>query len=223
MTSENLLSFLQARRSVSLKLMTDPGPDQTQIHDILKIGSRIPDHGKLFPWHFIVFADEARRAAGNLIREAFIAENPDTEEAKLTLESERFLRAPVVIAVISRIREGKIPLWEQILSAGAACYNVCLAANATGFGTCWLTEWMAYSPTFKRSLGLDDRDHIVGFIYIGTATEKPEDRDRPDLTAIVTHWQKEGQRLHRGDAYGRHGHGYAQEGFTFNTTSEDVS
>ncbi|HPQ51347.1 MAG TPA: nitroreductase family protein, partial [Alphaproteobacteria bacterium] len=129
-------------------------------------------------------------------------ENPDTVPAKLDLEAERFLRAPLVIAVVSRIREGKHPQWEQFLSSGAACYNLCLAANAMGYGSNWLTEWYSYSPIFKKLMGLDQQDHFAGFIYIGTTTEQNEERERPDLKKIVTYWSKDTISLNKGEGYG---------------------
>jgi nitroreductase len=212
--SAEMLDYLQHRRSVSMKLMGEPGPDRQQIETILKAAMRVPDHGKLFPWHFIVFTGDARKQAGELLKKAWLAEEPGAQPAKLDLESGRFLRAPVVIAVVSRMREGKHPLWEQILSAGAAAQNLCLAANALGFGTCWVTEWYAYNETFRQELGLDDRDNIAGFVYIGTPTQLPEERDRPDPAKITTFWEP-GAPLNKGEGYGQAGMGIPKKGFTF--------
>ena len=212
--SAEMLSYLQARRSCPLKNMGGPGPDAAQIQNILQAASRVPDHGKMFPWHFIVFNGDARAQAGGLLASAWQQENPaQAEPAKLELEAARFTRAPLVIGVVSRLREGKHAFWEQILSAGAACQTLCLAANALGFGTNWLTEWYAYSPTFKSALGLDKRDHVAGFIYIGTPATAPEERDRPDLTAITTHWTP-GTALNKGDSYGLPGTGFPKAGFS---------
>lgn len=210
--SDETLGYLLSRRSVSLSKMTEPGPDAGQIETILKAAARVPDHGKLFPWHFIVFAGESRKKAGKLLKQAWQAENPDAAPAKLELEAERFLKAPVVIAVVSRFREGKHPLWEQILSAGASCQNLCLAANALGFGTNWVTQWYGYSDAFRKALGLDGRDHFAGFIYIGTPAEPPEERDRPDLAEIVTYWEP-GAELKKGENYGQPGAGLPDAGF----------
>ncbi len=209
----NTINFLKTRRSSKVAKLTDPAPNEEQLKDILTIASRVPDHGKYHPWYFIVFKGEARHEIGKYLRTAYATENSDAEPAKLDLEAERLLRAPMVIAVVSRIREGKNPEWEQILSAGAACYNLCLAANAMGFGTNWLTEWYSYSPTFKRLMGLDDRDHFAGFIYIGTPTEKQDDRERPDLAKIVTYWSKETSALNKGENYGQVGQGLPPKGF----------
>lgn len=212
--SSELLEYLQKRRSVSIKLLTEPGPDRMQIEAILKAAMRVPDHGKMFPWHFIVFEGEARIQAGELLKKAWLTQEPDAQPAKLDLEAERFMRAPVVIAVVSRIREGKNPLWEQILSAGAAAQNLCLAANALGFGTCWITEWYSYSETFRKSLGLDERDNIGGFVYIGTPSQMPEERDRPDPARITTFWSPDA-KLNNGAGYGQDGMGLPRKGFTF--------
>lgn len=220
---EGLADYLARRRSCSLKNMGGPGPDKAQIAQILQIAARVPDHGKMFPWHFIVFTGEARQQAGELLSKAWATENPQqAEPAKLALEAERFLRPPVVIAVVSRVREGKHPLWEQILSAGAACMNLCLAANAAGFATNWLTEWYSYSPVFKKELGLDERDHIAGFIYMGTALAVPEERDRPAMET-VTSWWEPGMELRKGDQYGLPGMGFPRAGFDLKWAVENDS
>jgi len=209
----NTIGFLKNRRSSKITTLTTPAPSAEQLAEILTIAARVPDHGKYHPWYFIVFEGDARAEVGAHLRTAYAAENPDTAPAKLDLEGERFLRAPMVIAVVSRIREGKNSEWEQILSAGAACYNLCLAANAMGYGTNWLTEWYAYSPTFKNLMGLDKQDRFAGFIYIGTASEKQEDRERPDLTKIVTHWSEKSPALNKGEGYGQVGKGFPVKGF----------
>lgn len=206
-----LIEYLLRRRSVSIKHLAEPGPDDAQIRTILTAAARVPDHGKLFPWHFLVFKSEARREAGEMLKKAWLADEPDATAAKLALEAERFLRAPLVIGVISRLREGKNPLWEQVLSAGAACQNLCLAANALGFGTKWLTEWYAYNEAFRSEIGLDERDHVAGFIYIGTPTEIPAERARPDLDRITTEWAP-GKKLNKGDEYGHPGMGLTKAG-----------
>lgn len=210
----DLLSFLQTRRSSKLAHLVEPAPSQREIEDMLGIAARVPDHGKYHPWYFIVFEGKARQEIGEHLRSAYALENPDVAPAKLDFEAEQFLRAPLVIAVVSRIREGKHPQWEQILSAGAACYNLELAARALGYGSNWLTEWYCYSPTFKKLVGLDTRDHFAGFIYIGTEEEKNEERERPALSEIVTYWSKETTTLNKGQSYGQVGAGIPNKGCT---------
>lgn len=210
---EQLLNFLKNRRSSKVATLSAPAPTAEQLQEILTIGARVPDHGKYHPWYFVVFEGDERAEIGAHLRTAFAAENPDAAPAKLDLEAERFLRAPMVVAVVSRIREGKNSEWEQILSSGAACYNLCLAANAMGFGTNWLTEWYTYSPTFKKLMGLDEHDHFAGFIYIGTSAEKQDDRERPDLSKIVTYWSRKTHALNKGEGYGQVGKGMPPKGF----------
>jgi len=109
--------------------------------------------------------------------------------ARLETERTRLMRAPTVVAVISRVTPNPAaPEWEQVLSCGAACFNLCLAANALGFGTSWITEWYSYSRTVQAALGLERNERVAGFIYIGTAKEQQSDRDRPQLDQIVSRW-----------------------------------
>jgi nitroreductase len=179
------LELLLSRRSGSAKAMLEPGPSKQQLAQILQAGGRVPDHGKLFPWRFIVFEGEARARAGNILAEAVEAEG---ERAKQVEEERmRFLRAPVVIGVISSVHEPhKIPVWEQQLSAGAVCQNILVAATALGFVGNWLTEWYAYHPVVKERLGLTAGERVAGFIYVGTARDELEERPRPDMDKIVT-------------------------------------
>lgn len=200
--SNETLNSLLTRRSVKVKNMSAPAPSAEQLDQILTAATRVPDHGKLCPWYFIVLEDESRAQAGEVLRKAYAKENPNCREGKAADEAKRFTRAPMVIAVVSRARKGKAPLWEQILSAGAVCQNLILATDASGFAAQWLTEWYAYNDDVKAAFGLDERDNFAGFIYIGTATEVPEDRDRPDLAEIVTHWTTNVQ-INKGNIYNR--------------------
>lgn len=205
---ENLLT----RRSTPLKNMGTNGPNKEQIETILRAASRVPDHNKLAPWWFVVFEGKTREKFGEVLKEAYLLEDAEAAPAKLELESERLLRAPVVVAVISRIKEGKAPQWEQLLSAGACCYNLCLAANALGFGTNWLSEWYSFNPLVHKALGMDERDNIAGFIYIGEQTDKPDERERPALSDIMNEWS-DNFKPHKGDHYGREGVGLPKAGF----------
>jgi nitroreductase len=186
------LDLLARRRSVKADKLVEPGPDASQLERILTIAARVPDHKKLVPWRFVVFSGDARAAFGEKIAAACQAEEKEPpSEFRLQTERRRLARAPVVVAVISRIiAKPGAPEWEQILSAGAACYNLCLAANASGFGTNWVTEWIAYSPAIRTALGLGDNERVAGFVYIGTSSDTPEERERPKLADIVSHWRQ---------------------------------
>jgi nitroreductase len=181
------LDLLLSRRSGSAKAMTGPGPSKSQLAQILQAGARAPDHGKLFPWRFIVFEDDGRKRAGDIFADVMQAEGERANQVEE--ERGRFLRAPVVVGVISRAREQhKIPVWEQELSAGAVCQNILVAATALGFVANWLTEWYAYHPLTRQRLGLKSGERVAGFIFIGTPKEELEERPRPDMDAIVTYF-----------------------------------
>ncbi len=188
--SEAIVEFLLARRSSRPAMLSEPGPTETQLNAILSAAARVPDHKKLVPWRFIVFEGEARARFGDRLAQVCQREGSEPlSQVRLDTERGRFLRAPVVIAVVSRIERSRgVPEVEQILSAGAAAFNLCLAANALGFGTSWITEWYAFSPGMRDVIGLGEDETIAGFIYIGTAQEQQPDRARPDLTDIVSRW-----------------------------------
>jgi nitroreductase len=182
------IDLLLTRRSGSAKAMTGPGPDAAQLDKILTASARVPDHGKLFPWRFIIFEGEARARFGEVLAECLKATEPANDE-RLAMERGRFLRAPVVVGVVSRVREGlPIPVWEQELSAGAVCQTMLIAATSMGFVANWLTEWCAFNPLVAEKLGLQPGERIAGFVYIGSSMNALEERVRPDLGKITTRY-----------------------------------
>lgn len=184
------ITLLKTRRSVKPDLLALPAPSAEELETILTIASRVPDHKKLAPWRFVIIEGAAREKLGALAAEACKREEAEPpSHVRLDTERKRFLRAPLVIAVVSRVKETRgAPEWEQILSAGAACMNLCVAANALGYGTTWITEWISYSKTFGEGFGLAANERIAGFVHIGTATQKPDERERPALADVVTRW-----------------------------------
>lgn len=183
------IDMLLRRRSVLAPLLSAPGPGAQEIDTILTVGARVPDHGKLAPWRFILFEGEARARFGDVLASAFLAANADAPADRVEAERGRFLRAPLVICVVSRARPHfKIPEWEQVLSAGAVCQNLLHAAHALGFAGQWLTEWYAYDEDVCAALGLEEGERVAGFVYVGTPTTKPDDRVRPDIAAIRSAW-----------------------------------
>ena len=183
------LDLLLSRRSGSAKRMKGPGPTDAQLRTLIQAASRVPDHGKLTPWRFLIFKGDARAAFGDLLVRALKESEPEANEERIAQERGRFLRAQVIVGVISRAREGlPIPEWEQILSAGAACQTLCIAAHAMGFTPSWITEWYAYNPTVRAALGLNANERIAGFIYLGHSTEPLEDRPRPAFETIASEW-----------------------------------
>jgi nitroreductase len=181
------LELLKTRRSFKAVELSAPGPSAAEVDTLLTVASRVPDHGKLAPWRFIVFEGEARRAAGEAIAAAFRAKYPDSTPEQVEAERGRLLRAPLVIAVVSRAAPHvKIPEWEQVLSAGAAAMNLVTAAHALGYGANWITEWYAYDRAVLDALGLKPHERIAGFVHIGRPPGPPEDRPRPPLDEIAT-------------------------------------
>jgi nitroreductase len=181
------LELLKTRRSIKPIELTGPPPMAAEIDTLLTIASRVPDHGKLTPWRFIIFEGDARLAAGDAIVAAFRAKYPDAKPEQAEAERKRLARAPLVIAVVSRaVPHVKIPEWEQVLSAGAATMSLVLAAHAMGFAANWITEWYAYDRAVLTGLGLAENERIAGFVHIGRQKEPPEDRPRPPLGDIAT-------------------------------------
>jgi nitroreductase len=187
--NDAVLDFLANRRSNLAKAMGDPGPGDEDLDAILRIGTRVPDHRKLSPWRLTVYRGDARKAFGQAIADAYRADNPDHPEDRHAFEAARFLRAPVVVSVVSTPVDcvRGTPVWEQQMSAGAVCLKLCMAAQASGFGAQWLTEWYAYDARIHEHMGLQDGEQVAGFIYIGTPTQAASARTRPDLADIVTH------------------------------------
>lgn len=185
--SPDTLTLLKTRRSTGARLLGEPGPDRGQIEEMLTIAARVPDHGKLAPWRFVVIAGEARARLGEKAAAIVKADDPDSDETQIGKARGLLQRAPVVIAVISCARpHPKIPEWEQVLSAGAACQNLILAATAMGFRANWITEWIAFDRRFLDALGCRAHERIAGFIHIGSSDAERSVRARPDLAEIVT-------------------------------------
>jgi nitroreductase len=181
------IEFLKTRRSVKPREMSGPGPSPAELETILTVGARVPDHGKLAPWRFIVFEGDARARAGEVIANVFASKNPQAPAGDVELEKRRLMDAPMVIAVVSFTKaHPKVPEWEQRLSAGASAMNIVSAATALGYGANWLTGWFAYDRDVLDRLGLKADEKIAGFIHIGTPTKPNEDRPRPPLSDIVT-------------------------------------
>jgi nitroreductase len=184
-----LLDMLALRRSIKVAHLAEPGPDSETLTTILQIGARVPDHGKLGPWRFIILAGQDRQTYGNQIAALLARRSPQMDVQHLAMESERFARTPVVVAVISTAGpHAKIPEWEQILSAGAVCHNIMLAARGFGFGSVWLSEWVAYDKEALALLGMTEEEKLAGFIYLGTTTTPPVERPRPDALTRISTW-----------------------------------
>lgn len=182
-----LFDYLSTRRSTPALQLKEPGPSAEEITSILTLASRVPDHGKLAPWRFIVYRGREREILGEDLLKIALAKTPDLSAELQNVERTRLCRAPVVIAVVSTAGPHvKIPVWEQELSAGAVCLNMFMAANAHGYAANWLSEWIAYDDEAKRILGIASEEKVAGFIHIGSTDFPQTDRPRPELSEIVT-------------------------------------
>jgi len=181
------LDVLLSRRSVKAREMVAPGPDGAALETILAAGMRVPDHGKLAPWRFLVFSGEARTALGEMIREAYLAEEAAPSKATAKALARYPEQAPLLVVLVSSPSNAKpIPEWEQRLSTGAAGMAMLIAAHAQGYVGQWLTGWPAYSAELHRRLGLAEADRIAGYLFFGSpADSPPEERERPDPARVV--------------------------------------
>jgi nitroreductase len=182
------LELLKTRKSVSAAFLAPPGPSNDEIAEILTIASRVPDHGKLTPWRFVVFAGDARSKASTALAALFERKHPDADPKVIEEERKRLARAPLVIAVVCKpALHPKVPEWEQMLSAGNAAFNIVLASHALGYGAVD-TGWIATDVDAGHILGLLPGERFVAFVHIGTPTCPPGDRPRPSLADAVTYW-----------------------------------
>jgi nitroreductase len=187
--TSSVLNLLRTRKSASAKAMTEPGPTAAQLSEILDIAVRVPDHGKLAPWRFILWEGDARKDFGEVMKARWHELHPEHGAESLDFVKGMFLRAPAVLAVVSSAAvHPKIPVWEQQLSAGAVCMNILTAATALGLGCQWNSDWIAYDGEIARAMGLKPHEKVAGLIYLGTPAAPLEDRPRPDASALLTRW-----------------------------------
>ena len=185
----SILSLLESRRSGKPRELTGPGPTPEELQRILAIAARVPDHGKLTPWRFVIVADDQRDALAQLLLRALDEEDPDALPA-VREKAEQFAHyaGELVVLVSAPVEHHKIPVWEQQLSCGTAGMNLLTAAHALGYAAGWVTGWQAYSPIVNAAFCAPG-ERIAGFIFIGHPSREIEDRPRPTLAEISTDWQ----------------------------------
>jgi nitroreductase len=182
------LALLQTRRSGKPRDMVAPGPTPAQLRTIMECAIRVPDHGKLAPWRFVIVGADQRDRLATLLTTAYRAEKPEAGRLEIEAMDQFARQAPTLVVALSKpVQPHKIPLWEQELSAGAACMNLVTAAHASGFVAGWLTGWPAYSDQVRDAFGGPD-ERIAGFIFIGAPARPLEERPRPDYDSVVTNW-----------------------------------
>lgn len=183
--SAELERRLAVRRSAPAQALAAPGPSPTEVERILALGARTPDHGKLFPWRFVVMGPDSRAELARRL-EPLAADQPDPAKAAKVLS--KLTCPPLTILVVSApVPSPKVPEWEQRLSAGAVCMNLEHAANALGYSASWITDWYSYDPRALELIGVGPGEQVAGFIHMGTLAEGPLERPRPDLATKVSY------------------------------------
>ena len=184
----DIINFLKNRRSVTAKKMKDGHVSDEHLKEIIECGIRVPDHAALNPWRLVIIRGDARKVLGeSVLRPEFLINNKNSKEDEIVRETNRFLRANVIIAVLFTPVEGtKIPEWEMMLSAGAVCQNLIVAAQSFNYAAQWLTEWYAYNNTMiEKLVGNLSKDKIAGYIYIGVKDDETSERKRPIYNEVV--------------------------------------
>lgn len=181
------LDLLLTRRSGHPRDMVAPGPSPAELDTLLRVAARVPDHGKIAPWRFVVIGDRA--AFADVLDAALDSERPDADARDREDARSFAIMAPTLVAVLSvPDRAHKVPVWEQELSAGVATYNFQLAAHAMGFVTKWLTGWAAYSPSVYAAIGGEAGGRVAAFLFIGTPAREQDERARPGLADVARVW-----------------------------------
>jgi nitroreductase len=179
-----VLAFLALRRSASALTLSEPAPSADQLSELVRLAARVPDHGKLTPWRFVVLEGPGKAAfAAGLER---LAE--ERGDAAAAAKLGKLKTPPLCVAVISSPKPAAIPEWEQLMSAGAVCTTLTYAALAMGFGANWITDWYAYDADARALLGLQPQEKVAGYVLIGTPREPPLERERPDAAALTSRW-----------------------------------
>ena len=195
MTKTNaVIDYLRSRKSLPLTMMSEPGPSESELRDMLEIAARTPDHGRLEPWRFIVYRDEAGREIGEKLAVRAQEINGPMPDDQIERERNRIRRAPVAIGVVAVTKESeKIPAWEQFLSAGAVTMNLVHAANAFGYKANWVTGWYSDDEKGRAILGLSPNERMAGIVHIGSSDREIAERPRPDIESLISDYSGEYQ------------------------------
>ena len=185
--NQPVIDFLLSRRSKPISELREPGPSEAEIRTMLSAAARVPDHGRLAPWRFILYRGDARHRIGEALAALAARREGELPEHRLRQELARFSRAPLVVGVVSVPRDHpRVPEWEMFLSGGAAAMNLLLAAGALGYGANWISNWYSDDEEGKRILGIAPRERVVGFVHIGSSEGTTPERPRPELADIVS-------------------------------------
>ncbi|ESQ76598.1 nitroreductase [Asticcacaulis sp. AC402] len=184
--SADMLEALFFRRSASAPTLRAPGPSPEEMDLLIRLGLRVPDHGKIGPWRLVRFTPQSKTALVEKLKPLAVSQ---PEPAKALAALQKLAIPPEALLVVSSpLQPHKIPLWEQQLSAAAVCQTLLIAAGALGYGANWITDWYSYDAVAKALLGLAEHENVAGFIYLGTPSEAPLERDRPNFNERISYW-----------------------------------
>lgn len=187
--NQPVIDLLLARRSPPIHELAEPAPSAGELDTILRAATRVPDHGMLTPWRFILYRGEARKRVGRMLANLAEKREGPLNEGRRQQELTRFSRAPLVIGIVSSPKESpKIPQWEMFLSGGMVAMNLIVAANALGYSTNMITNWYSGDEEGRRLLGLAPHERVIGFVHIGTHAGGTPDRPRPDVASLVSEY-----------------------------------
>ena len=182
-----VLDFLARRRSVPLSQFRGPGPDEAELLELLTIAARVPDHGRLEPWRFIIVRPQAGRKIGNGLAELASKRRGPLSDDEVERERNRLARAPIAVIVVHVPKQHEtIPDWEQFLSAGAVATTLVTAATAAGFAVNWVTGWYSDDADARALLGLTAQERVAGIVHLGHHDKAIPDRPRPDIKSLIT-------------------------------------
>lgn len=182
--------LLKTRASTPWRVLGEPGPSDSEVREFLEAAMAAPDHGAIRPWRFHIVRGEARERFAEVLTRALLARKPNADEATIEKDRQRLRQVPLLIVVTARVMEGhpKVPPIEQVVSTGLAAQAILLAAQDKGYGGVMLTGDHAYDPAVKAALGLQDKDRIVSFLYIGTPEGRTRPKRRPDPDRLAREW-----------------------------------
>jgi nitroreductase len=183
---QDVIDFLLSRKSPPISQLHEPAPDDAQIGLMIRVATRVPDHGLLEPWRFILYRGKVRAKIGEFFAKRATEREGLLTDQRIAQEKARFTRAPLVIGVVSSPKaHERIPEWEQFLSGGNAAYSLVLAAHALGYGANWVSNWFADDAPSRVYLGLAPHERVVGFVHIGSYDVRIPDRPRPEPSAVM--------------------------------------
>ena len=186
----DIITALKNRQSTKAALLVEPAPNDAELKELLSTAMSAPDHGAIRPWRFKVIHSEDREHLSDLFEKALLDKEPNADASAIENIRSKPMRSPLIVAVCAVITENhpKVPPVEQIVATACSTQNVLQAIDASPFGGVLLTGWVAQHPIVKAGFGLEDKDEIIGFLYMGTPSLETRDKKRPEVDGFIENW-----------------------------------